>query len=236
MQRFAQTMLLCVLCSACAVDKAGLGNDELTEPLDDAAGGPVVTPPTPPRVDGSTPLVDAGGSVLADASSAPGDAGNATLTLSSNEVVANGPMAMDLMCAEPPSSPSFSWSGGPLNAASYVLAMVTHSNGLFAYTSVSWAVWDLPGTVRQLSKGAGTGLTLPDHPSAKQAAEPGLLIGGARNEGCSGTPQDYEFRLYALSIDALPKSFGTPSASNVVQWVEGSSVVLGRTVLRAHTP
>lgn len=231
MQHRAQAVLLCVL-GACVMESGGLAGRSADEDPSDIA--PVVV--SPPRSDAPDAAVvsfpDA--SVRSDASLAAA----MPLVLTSPDVTDHGPVSLDILCTDPPGSPAFQWRGGPATTLSYALAMVTQGNGgPFLGASYGWVVWDMPSGVAKLPKNAGSGLVVADHPAAKQTSEKGFLLGGPRGpEACYGTPQTYEFRLYALSVATLPKAPPNATPSTVLQAIESSGAIVERAVLHAYAP
>ena len=92
-------------------------------------------------------------------------------------------------------SPQLSWKNAPSQTRSFVLIM----SDLKAPDYAHWILWNIPTSTQTLAEDISAG-TLPT--SSQQAGAGGDVYTGP----CPSTDElgNYEFRLYALSIDSLP--------------------------------
>ena len=92
-------------------------------------------------------------------------------------------------------SPQLSWKNAPSQTRSFVLIM----SDLKAPDYAHWILWNIPTSTQTLAEDISAG-TLPT--SSQQAGAGGDVYTGP----CPSTDElgEYEFRLYALSIDSLP--------------------------------
>ena len=92
-------------------------------------------------------------------------------------------------------SPQLSWKNAPSQTRSFVLIM----SDLKAPDYAHWVLWNIPTSTQSLAEDASAG-TLPT--GSQQAGAGGDVYTGPCPS--AGELGDYEFRLYALSIDSLP--------------------------------
>ena len=94
-------------------------------------------------------------------------------------------------------SPQLSWKNAPSQTRSFVLIMSDLKTPDYAH----WILWNIPTSTQSLAEDISAG-TLPT--GSQQAGAGGDVYTGPCPS--AGELGDYEFRLYALSIDSLPAS------------------------------
>ena len=94
-------------------------------------------------------------------------------------------------------SPQLSWKNAPSQTRSFVLIMSDLKTPDYAH----WVLWNIPTSTQTLAEDISAG-TLPT--GSQQAGAGGDVYTGPCPS--AGELGDYEFRLYALSIDSLPAS------------------------------
>jgi hypothetical protein len=122
----------------------------------------------------------------------------ASITLTSPVVTEGAAFPAMITCADPNmASPELDWTAGPSGTMSYAVTLTDLTNSL-----VHWAIWNIPSTVMSLPAALATTATLTTPAGARQLSYNGTGYAGP----CpGGTPaHTYEFRVYAVSVAALP--------------------------------
>jgi len=176
---------------ACACLAAACGDSD-TEPMQDAS----MSPPTSTDVDASTsaPAEDAAtGNVPFAFTDALTMGDTIPSTYKCESPLIGGGMGDNL-------SPPLAWEGAPEGTMSFALVLFDTRYSIF-----HWALWDIPASVTELPEGIAPGYDVTDPAGAHQGAafmgDPHTYFGPCSS--ASPLAGVYEFRLYALSVDAL---------------------------------
>ena len=110
-------------------------------------------------------------------------------------------------------SPALSWQGAPALTKSYAL-IVTDYDAIYSLRKYMqhWSVYDLPANVTSLSKaqsGLFSGVNSYGAPGYRGPCPP------------AGTTHRYSFQLYALDIEHLTLTNPTPTATELLQAMQG---------------
>lgn len=128
-------------------------------------------------------------------------------------------------------SPPLSWTEPPAGTASFALVFHDLSNG-FGH----WALWNIPGDLRELPEGLPGGAMPPGlGPDTRQVD---AQFAGAGNDeaffGSGARGNVYEFALYALDTEVFtPADASGPDA--VQDEIEASAALLGSARIRARS-
>lgn len=135
-------------------------------------------------------------------------------------------------CTGGNASPALQWSGAPAGTKSFVVTLFDPDERSSGSGWWHWVVYDLPGNVNSLPKGAGA-----EHSSVLPAGtQQGRtdLGNDAYHGPCPGKgepPHHYTFAVYALSVaklDVPPEASGAMVTSTAKENLLGKAVFIAR--------
>ena len=155
-------------------------------------------------------------------------AARAVFTLTSPDIKANGPIAMQQVfngfgCSGQNISPALRWSGAPADTKSFALLVHDPDAPTGGAGWWHWLVLNIPASANELRKDAGRadGSNLPFACTQVNTDFGGPGWGGPCPP-VGDKPHRYHFTLYALKVDRL--DFGGASASLAGYMVNGNAM------------
>jgi Raf kinase inhibitor-like YbhB/YbcL family protein len=115
------------------------------------------------------------------------------LTITSDAFADRGAIPAEFTCNGRDVSPPLRWRGAPANAGAFVLLVEDPDAGSFTH----WVIYNLPGSVMELSAGASPGGMLPSG-SQEGKNDFGNSGYGGPCPPKGSKPHRYKFQLYAL--------------------------------------
>ncbi len=213
----------------------GVESSDVDAGVGAGSGGATGVPEAGDRITaGSTDAANAreiGGS--GDAGGSRGEA--SPFVLSSAKLAPGADFPADFTCEGDAHSPPFSWTAGPSGTKSYAIVfldtsiLAKNANDAKGY---HWAIWDIPADTTSLPEKLPVGSPLSDPEGAKQKNPiRASYLGPCPNTGTS-TPDQYEFRLFALKESPLS---GTLSSVQSILTAITDSNPLAVTALKAQS-
>jgi hypothetical protein len=192
----------------------------------------------------------AGGAAGSGAGGAAGAGGATAFELTSNTLADGAMFPVDSTCETTMAAsqmPDLHWTGAPAGTRSFALAFVdvslipANTNG---YHSV---LWDVPTSVTMLPYGLPAGSPPAGVAGLESVKQKKAPSGAAWLGPCPNFPSttrtrtdNYELRLYALDVDALPSNITSMNVAGMIKAIEAlppraTAVLAGKSNAAAAT-
>ncbi len=157
-----------------------------------------------------------------------GSGGGSAMELTSTAYDDGGMIPVMYSCDGANVSPPLAWTPGPAGTLSYAIVFRDLTNGLGHA-----AIWDIPAATTSLPEDVEREYSPSDVPGAEQCDAYDNQPGYAGP--CPGSPHEYEFSLYALSVASLSLNGMSDSVDDVEAAAQAAALATA-TLTATYTP